>query len=344
MPGINLRDKRNRDALVRADSVSESAEVEYVDQTGAPARTRKVLKATSEMSFERLSALAGDADKLAAALVAGDPEVDVERLGMFLVAPARVYVNSKDEIVYQIEQTEVVRTPAGEEKERRPRRRAEPNVDGEIPISWTGRLVKKVDALRRFVFSGKLQIVHVNGLTYDFLYGMAKELAEADSLMLLGAGKSGKEPLIFRRGATPCRGFLEGRVDGDRYLLILHLSKLELKRPAEVIQPAVQPVAAAAATVASVPAAVPPTPLDIAAVGRTPTAEEVVRALDTTATTPAAGVRKELGETIAAAVAAGQVNPEAVDPSTIPVDAPKPADKSRSRKAKSKSAAERPAE
>ena len=92
------------------------------------------------------------------------------------------------------------------------------------------------------------------------------------------------------------------------------------------------------------PVAVPPTPLDIAAVGRTPTAEEVVRALDTTATTPAAGVRKELGETIAAAVAAGQVNPEAVDPSTIPVDAPKPADKSRSRKAKSKSAAERPAE
>jgi len=35
--------------------------------------------------------------------------------------------------------------------------------------------------------------------------------------MLLGGGKGGKEPLVFRRGSTPYRGFLEGRVKNDRF-------------------------------------------------------------------------------------------------------------------------------
>jgi hypothetical protein len=30
----------------------------------------------------------------------------------------------------------------------------------------------------------------------------------------------------------PCRGFLEGRVDGEKYQLMLHLSDMELKRAA----------------------------------------------------------------------------------------------------------------
>jgi hypothetical protein len=76
-------------------------------------------------------------------------------------------------------------------------------------------------------------LLHVNGLTYDFLYGMAKELEARDSLMLLGAGPKSNQPLILRRGGSPYRGFLEGRTDGDKYCLLLHFSNLELKAPAE---------------------------------------------------------------------------------------------------------------
>jgi len=97
-------------------------------------------------------------------------------------------VNSSDGIVYRIEQQEIVRGRDGEVKEKRARNRAEANVDVEIPLTWTGRKIAKADAVRRFVFASKLQIVHINGLTYDFLYGMAKELAEADSLMMVGGG------------------------------------------------------------------------------------------------------------------------------------------------------------
>ena len=49
--------------------------------------------------------------------------------------------------------------------------------------------------------------------------------------MLLGAGPKGNQPLILRRGSVPYRGFLEGRIEGDKYCLLLHLSNLELKQP-----------------------------------------------------------------------------------------------------------------
>jgi hypothetical protein len=91
--------------------------------------------------------------------------------------------------------------------------------------------MKKSEVFNRFVFASKVQIVHVNGLTYDFLHGIAKELEAQESLMLLGGGPKGAQPLVFHRGGTPYRGFLEGRTQGDQYCLLLHLSNLELKAP-----------------------------------------------------------------------------------------------------------------
>ena len=76
-----------------------------------------------------------------------------------------------------------------------------------------------------------MQLMHINGLTYDFLYGMAKDLEEKQSMMLLGGGVKANQPLILRRGSSPYRGFLEGRTKGDKYCLLLHLSNLELKSP-----------------------------------------------------------------------------------------------------------------
>ncbi|MBX9926151.1 MAG: hypothetical protein K2Y05_07315 [Hyphomicrobiaceae bacterium] len=327
MPNINLRDGRNRDARVRAEGVGERATVRYVDQDGADVRLQKVLRATAEHGHDKLKVAAGgDDEALARHLVAADADVDFERIGMFLNGASRVYLNRAGEIVYHIAETEVVRTPSGEEKERRPRKRPEPNADGETPLSWTGRKLAKDEALRKFVFSSKLQIVHVNGLTYDFLYGMAKELHEANSLMLLGAGKSGKEPLIFTRHSTPHRGFLEGRINGDRYVLLLHLSKMELKRPAVVETVAVaQPVAAAPARqpVADVPLAAPtpvvaPTvvePLPLAAAptvlavapksrSRKPTVREVIDATASDTSSLPVAAKADIAKVVASGKAA----------------------------------------
>ena len=232
MPNVNLTDSRSRDAVVKAETTGVDEEIRYVDDAGQSAYTRKILKATVEQDFDTLVAKHdGDPEALGKALVEGDPEVDMEICGLYLWGVSKVYVNSSDGIVYRIEQQEIVRGPDGTVKEKRPRNRPEANVDAEIPLTWTGRKIAKAEAVRRFVFASKLQVVHINGLTYDFLYGMAKELAEADSLMMVGGGSKGRDPLVFRRGSVPYRGFLEGRVEGDKYILLLHLSNLELKVP-----------------------------------------------------------------------------------------------------------------
>ena len=93
---------------------------------------------------------------------------------------------------------------------------AVPNTATETPLKWSGRLMKKSEVFNRFVFQAKLQVAHVNGLTFDFLYAMAKDLDEKQSLMLVGrSGPKSTQPLIFQRGGVPYRGFLEaGRIHG----------------------------------------------------------------------------------------------------------------------------------
>jgi hypothetical protein len=232
MPEINLTDNRGRDARVATGSVSTTIAYRWIDDEGSQPENRKILRATVAQDESTLAARAGgDLDALGQILIEGDPEVDVEQFGRFLSDTSRVYVDPDNSIVHHISHWEIVRDPEGYEKERRIKKPAEPNVANEIPLKWTGKLMKKGDAIRRFVFSGKMQIQHVNGLTYDFLHSMAKELASSDSLLLVGGGPKGAEPLTFRRGGLSYRGFLEGRVDGPRYALILHLSNQELKAP-----------------------------------------------------------------------------------------------------------------
>jgi chemotaxis protein histidine kinase CheA len=239
MANINLTDSRKRDAVVKAESISPRSRIRYIGPKGGASYTRKVLKSTVDHDYDTLLEQAGDdPEKLAKMLIESDIEVDKEVFGRFLWNVSRVYINKDEEVTYRIQQNEIIYTPAGKFKERRQRERAEANVDSEIPLNWTGKKVDKNEAIRRYVFSSKLQIIHINGLTYDFLYGMAKELAELNSLLLLGGGKGGKSPLVFRRGSTPYRGFLEGRVKDDSYVLLLHLSNAELKSPAEVKAPA----------------------------------------------------------------------------------------------------------
>lgn len=229
MRGIKLMNSKGRDAEVGSESVRHARRVRWLDEAGRQVRNVKILKSTMDHDFDRLVELHGDADKVSDALVQGDPEVDFERFGSFLEGTSRVYVDPDRKILYSVQEWEVVRGPEGEEKERRPRVVSQANAGIDAPLKWSGKLMKRSAVYNRFVFSLKQQLVHVNGLTYDFLFGMAKELEEKDSLLLVGAGPKSNQPLIFQRAGTAYRGFLEGRTDGDKYCLLLHLSNMELK-------------------------------------------------------------------------------------------------------------------
>lgn len=231
MPEISLSNSKGRDAQVMADSVRVPVRVRWVDHEARQAASARLLKGTIDRDYNALLARLGSPEKVGQALVDGDPEIDMETSGSFLRDTSRAFVNTELEVVHSVTEIEIVRNPDGTEKTRRPKKAPVPNVNAESPLLWSGKMFAKKDVFNKFVMVSKLQLIHVNGLTYDFLFGIAKELESKNSLLLMGAGPKSNQPLVLRRGAVPYRGFLEGRTRGDEYCLLLHLSNIELKAP-----------------------------------------------------------------------------------------------------------------
>ncbi|NNE98306.1 MAG: hypothetical protein HKN25_04715 [Pyrinomonadaceae bacterium] len=226
---INLSNKKKRDAQVSVESVRKKREVKYIDEAGKLTENVRFLKSTLDHSTETLLEKSS-LDKLAEELIKGDPEIDFEKYGKYLTETSRIYAY-KNEIVYHVKEVEVVTNPDGTEKERRERDVKLQNTNTDTPIPWSGVMIPKKQAIRKFVFNSTKQIMHTNGLTWDFLFEIASELHKKKALMLVGAGAKGNEPLVFQRGGKPYRGFLEGRIKDKSYVLLLHLSNMELKTP-----------------------------------------------------------------------------------------------------------------
>lgn len=225
MREIHIADSRHRNSRVNLLSRKRLDRHAYVDSKGKPVSGVRLVKGTLSLDQEVENA---DAQELAEAMVAGDPEVDLELFGKRVHETARIYLTDEQKPALGVSVLECVHGVDGKLKEERPLQTRENNINSKIPLSW-GRLLPKKQCYNKFVFARAYQLTHGDGLTYDFLYQMASQLQEAKSMMLLGAGEKGNQPLVTNRNGTPYRGFLEGRIDGDRYLLVLHLTHLELK-------------------------------------------------------------------------------------------------------------------
>ena len=222
---IHISDDRRRDAQVAFDAQPVPSALRRVLPSGEEPVAVRLVKATAAMN--RRLAEYGDLQELAREIKQGDPDVDMEVTGRKLRRMRRIFVDKDYEIVYHVNLFRVVKNPDGTERERRELTKVPGNVNGRMPLRWTGRLFGRDEALRRFVFTRSYQLQHVNGATFDFLYNMAKELAGADAMVMLGAGKRGADPILLSRGGQPYRGLLEGRIDGERYCL--HLTDIEMK-------------------------------------------------------------------------------------------------------------------
>lgn len=231
MRGIHIANAKRRDAEVAFEARSERRHIRTVLKDGRDKINVRVLKSTVDIDEQSLARQFGSWDEVAAALIDADPEMNYEIIGKKLNRTHRVWVDNEDRIAYRVNLFRTVFNPDGSERERRDVNKLPSNVDAQSPLKWTGKLFPREEAVRQFVFTRSYQIRHINGATFDFLYAMAKELDERDSLVLLGGGPKGNEPLLLSRGGQPYRGFLEGRVKGDKYILILHLTDIELKAP-----------------------------------------------------------------------------------------------------------------
>jgi hypothetical protein len=217
---------------VKLQSLSSPLRVRWLDGEGRQVNSARMVKSSVSDDLDALVEKHGDLRGVGVALRDGDPEINAEIAGRLLQETSRIYIDRSRKIVHRVQEWDVIRNPDGTERERRTHAIPDANVgSGAAPLKWSGIMIPKAEAIRKFVFVQKMQLAHINGLTYDFLFGMAKELEAKNSLLLLGAGPKSNQPLILRRNSMPYRGFLEGRTRGDTYRLVLHLSNLELKAP-----------------------------------------------------------------------------------------------------------------
>ena len=227
MRAIHIANEKKRDAEVAFEAPSRQETILMVLPDGREKTGVKFIKTLS--SAEQLKEQYGDLVKAGEAMIAGDPEIDMEQVGRFVKRTLRLWMTAENKIAYRVNFVEAVYNPDGCEKERRDLVRKQANVRTEDAIQWTGKPFSKAEALRKFVFTGSYQLRHTSGLSYDFLYDMAKQLHESKSLMRLGAGKKGNEQICLYEGGEKYFGFLEGRIEGDKYCLILRLTNMELK-------------------------------------------------------------------------------------------------------------------
>jgi hypothetical protein len=235
---IKLSNEKNRDAEVTYRSLKPKASIKLGINAPGDVINKRVLKSTSTTNFSTLISnfkVEKTEDEelqksilLSEDIINNDPEIDFEMGGKYLSGLQRVYVNEQQKPVFKVKKTEKIFSPTAELKEEREPKYNESNILGQI-VKWTGKMMPKSKVYNKLVFNKKYQIKHINGLTYDFLFDMAKQLSDKKSLMMLGGGESGKEPLVMNNGGKSYRGFLEGRVQNDKYCLILHLTDQELK-------------------------------------------------------------------------------------------------------------------
>lgn len=227
---ISLTDAKKRDAQVSAQWPRRTDIVRHVAADGVTLRMERLIRTTDATGQPALEKRFGGLEHLAEALVAGDPEIDLDQIGRPLRDASRVYIRADGTILFAARLLQVTYGTDGAPRERKDFVDVEATVTEDSPaLPWTGRLMSVDEVVRKFAMVRKLQLRHVNGLTFDYLLEMAKTLETAGKLLYVGAGAKAQLPLIFSTNGTPFRGFLEGRTQGESYKLVLHLSNLEIK-------------------------------------------------------------------------------------------------------------------
>ena len=226
---INLADNNGRNVEVIFKSFTKKPLIKTVTTKGEATQTVRVLKSVAQNSYENLLKANESDEAVAQLLITADPEFDNSMTGLFVEQTSKVYINTDLKPVFRIQKTEAVYLPDGTLKEERTPKESIANILAEHPIKPAGKLLSKKEVYNKFVFLKKYQLTHINGLTFDFLYEMAKDLQEKDSMIMLAGGAKGNEPLVFQDGGKTYRAFLEGRVKDKSYILLIHLSNLELK-------------------------------------------------------------------------------------------------------------------
>ncbi len=225
---INIADHRDRHARVSIVNKLKPAITHLRDRDDQRVISCRVIKSTLATDFKILNDQSLP-EELSQRLIDGDPELDIEIVGKRIWGTKRLFLTVNDEPAKGVQTAELYFNREGELTDERPLKVVEANINTDLPLIWSGKLLPKSTCYKQFVFVHALQLRHVDELSFDFLYSMAKELEEKNSMLFVGAGQKASDPLILTRNGQQFQAFLEGKTEGKRYQLILRLSNLELK-------------------------------------------------------------------------------------------------------------------
>ena len=163
-----------------------------------------------------------------------DDDIDIELAGKYIKSTTRIVVNEDFKPVYNYMKHDILIKTDGSLKER-PHQLTLGNANQSIPVRITNELIEPKDCIMKYFFRKSYFITHTNGLTFKFLYDIAKKLFESGKFARVDAfhpETKKRQPLVlYDNGRKFPRAYLEGKIKGSSYCLILHLSDQELKVP-----------------------------------------------------------------------------------------------------------------
>lgn len=230
---ISIGDNKGRNAMVGIESCSKKQQLPEYKLYGGNVlyKNQRVIKSTLETDGRTLFFQCADIFELADKICESDPDIDFKLEGMFPGKMHQVFLDNRNRITNDIHFDEMIYENDGTLREVRPFFKSENNIQNEdLPVKWSGLTIPVKEAMRRYVFTHHYQLFHTNGLTFDFLYRMAKELEEKKVMMFVGSGDKGTDPIVFQKGGKKYRGFMSGRICGnDAFYLFLHLTEIDLE-------------------------------------------------------------------------------------------------------------------
>lgn len=227
---IHIADHKGTESTVSFASLRYRQELNY-SFNNKPVQHVRLLSDSKETSFQNLSNQ--HKEKLFEKIVNDHVDVNIEHFGRSITETDIALMASDSTVLYSAPklQEEIYNNQHELQKTQNPVE-LEANVREDTPpLRWTKNFINRDQAVIKFVFKKSLQLFHSDGLTFEFLFNMAKELHGKNQMVLLGAGEKGTEPIILQNNGTPYRGFLDGYVKDNQYKLYIRLSNQEIKTP-----------------------------------------------------------------------------------------------------------------
>jgi len=164
-------------------------------------------------------------------LIYGDPEIDFENIGRILPETSRGYcLPGQKTLTSNFQLFVTTYAPNGEEKDKKLLQKRKANTNDTFPVK-IGKRMPVSEVFKKFCFHNQYLLSHQDGLEFQFLYQIAKELHEKKEVAALGAGPKGQAPLVFIEGGNPTHAFLYGEIQGEEYRLRILTTRQELKLP-----------------------------------------------------------------------------------------------------------------